>query len=68
MQGLSGVSHTGVGWDMQKNKLKNDSPWNQDSTPSKSSLEGVQNLSFEYKNNYYYYLLFQLYYIPNYIK
>ena len=50
MQGLSGVSHTGVGWVMQKDKLQNDSPQNQDLTPSKSSLEGVQNLSFEYKN------------------
>ena len=54
---------------MQKNNLKNDSPWNQDLTPPKSFLEGVQNLSFEYKNNnYYYILLLQLCYIPNYIK
>ena len=50
----SGASHTGVEWVMQKNNLKNDSPWNQDLTPPKSSLEGVQNLSFEYKYNYYY--------------
>ena len=54
IQGVSGENHTGVGWVMQKNNLKNDSYWNQDLTPPKSSLEGVQNLSFEYKNNYYY--------------
>ena len=54
MQGLSGVSHTGAGWVMQKNNLKIDSPQNQDLTPPKSSLEGVQNLSFEYTNNNYY--------------
>ena len=28
---------------------KNDSPQNQDLTPPKSFLEGVQNLNFEYK-------------------
>ena len=39
---------------MQKNNLKYESPQNQDLTPPKSSLEGVQNLSFEYKNIYYY--------------
>ena len=33
---------------------KNDSHWNEDLTPPKSFLERVQNLSFEYKNNYYY--------------
>ena len=31
---------------------KNGSPQNQDLTPSKSFFEGVQNPSFEYKNNY----------------
>ena len=46
---------------------KNDRPQNQDLTPPNSSLEGVQNMSFEYNNNYYN-LSFQLYYIPNYIK
>ena len=44
----------GLGWVMQKNNLKNDNPRNQDLTPPYSSLEGVQNSSFEYKNNYYY--------------
>ena len=34
---------------------KNDSPQNQDLTTPKSFLEGVQNPSFEYKNNFYYY-------------
>ena len=57
MQGLSGVSHTGLGWLMQKNNLKNDSPWNQDFSPSKSSLEGIQNPSFECKNNYYNFII-----------
>ena len=58
MQGLSRVSHTGVGWDIQKNILKNDSPQNQDLTTPKSSLEGVQKPSFEYENNYYYNFIF----------
>ena len=40
MQGLSGVSHRGVGWGavwwvIQQNNLKNDSPRNQDFTPPK---------------------------------
>ena len=34
---------------------KNGSPQNQDLTPPKSFLEGVQNPNFEYKNNFYYY-------------
>ena len=51
---LSAVSYIGVGWVMQKNNPKNDSPWNQELTPPKSSLEGVQDPSFEYKNNYHY--------------
>ena len=34
---------------------KNDSPQNQDLTPPKLFLEGVQNPNFEYKNYYYYY-------------
>ena len=34
-----------------------DSPQNQDLTPTNSILEGVQNPSFEYKNNYYYYYI-----------
>ena len=55
MQGLSGVSYTGVWWVMQITNLKNDSPHNQDLTPQNSFLEGVQNLSFEHKNNNYYY-------------
>ena len=38
---------------MQKISLKNDSAQNQDLTSLNSSLEGVQNPSFEYKNNYY---------------
>ena len=33
---------------MKENILKNDSPQNQDLTPPKSILEGVQNLNFEY--------------------
>ena len=33
---------------------KNNSSQNQDLMPSKSSLEGVQNPSFKYKNNNYY--------------
>ena len=36
---------------------KNGSPQNQDLTPPKSFLEGVQNPSFEYKNNFYYYII-----------
>ena len=36
---------------------KNYSPLNQDLTPPKSFLEGVQNLNFEYKINYYYYFI-----------
>ena len=36
---------------------KNDSPQNQDLTPPKSFLEGLQNPSFEYKNNFYYYFI-----------
>ena len=44
---------------MQQNNLKNDSPQNQDLTPPKSFLEGVQNPNFEYKNNnhYYYFII-----------
>ena len=42
MQELSGASHTGVGWVMQKNNLKTDSPQNQDLTPPKSFLEGYK--------------------------
>ena len=34
---------------------KNDSPQNQDLTTPRSFLEGVQNPSFEYENNVYYY-------------
>ena len=63
-----GVGHTWVGWVMQENNLKIDSPQNQDLTPPKSIFEGVQNPSFEYKKNKYIILLLQLYYIPNYIK
>ena len=39
---------------------KNDSPQNQDLTPPKSFLEGVQNPNFEYKNNnhnYYHFII-----------
>ena len=36
---------------------KNGSPQNQNLTPPKSFLEGVQNPSFEYKNYYYYYII-----------
>ena len=36
---------------------KNDSPQNQDLTPPKSFLEGVQNPNFEYKNNNYYFII-----------
>ena len=36
---------------------KNDSSQNQDLTTPKSFLEGVQNPSFEYKNNFYYYFI-----------
>ena len=68
MQGLSGMSHAGVGFGGSCRKIpKNDSPRNQDLTPPKSILEKIQNLSFEYKN-YNYYLLLQLFYIHNYIK
>ena len=52
-----GVGHTGwseVGHAVKQ--PKNDSPQNQDLTPPKS-LEGVQNPSFEYKNNFYYYFI-----------
>ena len=35
MQGLSGVSQTGVEWVMQKNNLKNDGPQNQGIDPTK---------------------------------
>ena len=47
----------GVGWVMQENNLRNDSPQNQDLTQPKSILEGVQNPSFEYKNSFYYYFI-----------
>ena len=36
---------------------KHDSPQNQDLTQPKSILEGVQNPSFEYKNNFYYFII-----------
>ena len=36
---------------------KNDSPQNQDLTPPKSFLEGVQNPSFEHKNSFHYYFI-----------
>ena len=44
---------SGVGYAVKQ--PKNDSPQNQDLTTPKSFLEGVQNPSFEYKNNFYYY-------------
>ena len=67
MQGLSwGESYRG-GMGHAEKQPKNDRPQNQDLIPLNSSLEGVQNQSFEYKTNYYN-LLFRLYYIPNYIK
>ena len=50
IQGWDGVGH-GV------KQPKNDSPQNQDLTQPKSILEGVQNLSFQYKNNFYYYFI-----------
>ena len=51
-----------------KYNLKNDSPQNQDLTPPKSILEGVQNLNFEYNHYYYYYFIITMCDIPNYIK
>ena len=50
IQGWDGVGH-GV------KQPKNDSPKNQDLTPPKSILEGLQNPSFEYKNSFYYYFI-----------
>ena len=50
IQGWDGVGH-GV------KQPKNDSPQNQDLTPPKSFLEGVQNPSFKYKNSFYYYFI-----------
>ena len=50
IQGFGGVGHA-------VKQPKNYSPQNQDLTPPKSFLEGLQNLSFEYKNNYYYYFI-----------
>ena len=50
IQGWGGVGHA-------VKQPKNDSPQNQDLTPPKSFLEGVQNPSFEYKNNLYYYFI-----------
>ena len=44
IQGWDGVGH-GV------KQPKNDSPQNQDLTQPKSILKGIQNPSFEYKNN-----------------
>ena len=46
---------SGVGYAVKQ--TKNDSPQNQDLTTPKSFLEGVQNPSFEYKNNFYYYFI-----------
>ena len=49
MQGLSGVSHTGVGWGAVGHAVKqpkNDSPQNQDLTPPKSFLEGGTKSKF----------------------
>ena len=65
------VGHAGVGWVMQrwrgvshtvKQPKKYVSPQNQDLTTPKPFLEGLQNLSFEYKNNYY------NFYYYNYVK
>ena len=50
IQRWSGVGHA-------VKQPKNDSPQNQDLTTPKSFLEGVQNPSFEYKNNFYYYFI-----------
>ena len=69
------MGHAGMGWVIQGyggvghvvKQPKNDSPQNQDLTPPKSFLEGVQNLNFEYKIIIII-LLLQLCYIPNYIK
>ena len=47
--GWGGSYRVGVGWFLQENNLKNDSPQNQDLTQPKSILEGLQNPSFEYK-------------------
>ena len=55
--GWGGVGHTGVGVGHAVKQPKNDSHQNQDLTPPKSFLEGVQNSSFEYKNNFYYYFI-----------
>ena len=46
----------GVGYAVKQ--PKNDSPQNQDLTTPKSFLEGVQNPSFEYKNNLYYHFFY----------
>ena len=53
--GWSGPYRGGVGHAVKQ--LKNDSPQNQDLTQPKSFLKGVQNSSFEYKNNFYYYFI-----------
>ena len=45
--GWSGLYRGGVGHTVKQ--PKNDSHQNQDLTPPKSFLEGVQNSSFEYK-------------------
>ena len=68
---MSGVGWVIQGWDGVGHGVKqpkNDSPQNQDLTQPKSILEGVQNPSFQYKNNFIIILLLQLCYIPNYIK
>ena len=53
-----GVSHAGVGGVGHVVKQpKNDSPQNQDLTPPKSFLEGVQNLNFENKKIYYFIII-----------
>ena len=64
MQGWGGSCRGGVGDSYRggmghavKQPKKNVSPQNQDMTPPNSFLEGVQNLSFEYKNYYYYFII-----------
>ena len=52
-----GESYRGGMGHAAKQHKKNVSPQNQDLTLPKSFLEGVQNLSFEYKKNYYYYFI-----------
>ena len=54
--GVGGSCRGRVGHVVKQHK-KNVSHQNQDLTPPKSFLEGVQNLSVEYKNYYYYYFI-----------